>query len=123
MASRTDSFPRPPATRQAPVTETLHGVQITDPFRWLYAYSPYHHVQKDVHHPSVLFHTAESDSRVDPLHARKMAALMQNAVQDKSLVFLRLEARAGHGIGKPVNKVIAEQVDTWGFLAWQRGLR
>ncbi|MBI3659156.1 S9 family peptidase, partial [Candidatus Acetothermia bacterium] len=90
-------------------------------FRWLYAYSPYHHVQKDVHYPSVLFHTAESDSRVDPMHARKVAALIQETVEGKSLVLLRLEARAGHGIGKPVSKVIDEQVDTWGFLAWQLG--
>src|SRR4029079_18501104 len=48
-----------------------------DEFKFLYAYSPYHHVREGVHYPSMLFTTAESDSRVDPMHARKMTARMQ----------------------------------------------
>ena len=46
-------------------------------FKWLYAYSPYHHVKAGVEYPAVLFITADSDSRVDPMHAFKMTALMQ----------------------------------------------
>ena len=46
-------------------------------FDWLYAYSPYHHVKPGTEYPAILFMTADSDTRVDPMHAKKMAALMQ----------------------------------------------
>ena len=50
-------------------------------FKWLYAYSPYHHVRDGVAYPAVLIHTAESDTRVDPMHARKMTARLQAAIE------------------------------------------
>jgi prolyl oligopeptidase len=83
----------------------------------LRAYSPYHHVREGVAYPAVLLATAESDTRVDPLHARKMAAWLQAATGSPHPVLLRLEARAGHGAGKPVSKVLDELVDTWTFVA------
>ena len=46
-------------------------------FEWLYAYSPYHHVKPGTVYPAVLFMTADSDTRVDPMHAKKMTAEMQ----------------------------------------------
>ena len=90
-------------------------------FAWLRAYSPYHHVTNGVAYPAVLFTTAESDTRVDPLHARKMTARLQAATSSGRPVLLRLEAQAGHGAGKPLAKVIAQQVDEWSFLfdQWQ----
>ena len=91
-------------------------------FRWLYAYSPYHHVRPDIRYPATLLLTAEGDSRVDPLHARKMAALLQEGAREDRPVLLRVESRAGHGAGKPVHKVLDEQTDIWTFLAWQLGL-
>jgi prolyl oligopeptidase len=91
-------------------------------FRWLYAYSPYQHVQRGTAYPAVLLTTAESDSRVDPMHARKMAALLQASTSSGRPVMLRTETRAGHGVGKPLSKQIDEAVDTYGFLAWQVGL-
>ncbi|NLA60037.1 MAG: S9 family peptidase, partial [Firmicutes bacterium] len=76
-------------------------------FRWLYAYSPYHRVREDVEYPAVLFYTALSDSRVDPMHARKMAARLQ-AAQLKSgrdnPVLLVVESDAGPGVGNPLYK-------------------
>src|SRR5205085_4213305 len=48
-------------------------------FKWLYAYSPYHHVKKGAAYPAVLLLAAESDSRVDALHARKMSGQLQTA--------------------------------------------
>ena len=57
-------------------------------FEWLYAYSPYHHVKDGTPYPAVLFTTAESDSRVDPLHARKMAAAMQAATMSERPILL-----------------------------------
>jgi prolyl oligopeptidase len=92
-------------------------------FRWIHAYSPYHHVRDGARYPSMLFTTAESDSRVDPMHARKMAARLQAAQADPSQpILLRVEARAGHGAGKPVAKVAAELEDEMAFLFQELGI-
>jgi prolyl oligopeptidase len=88
---------------------------------WLWAYSPYHHVREGTAYPAVLFTTAESDSRVDPLHARKMAAAMQAATSSDRPILLRVETKAGHGAGKPVNKMVHELSDVYAFLLWQLG--
>ena len=48
-------------------------------FEFLRAYSPYHNVRSDVEYPAVLYITGDGDTRVAPLHARKMAALVQSA--------------------------------------------
>jgi prolyl oligopeptidase len=90
-------------------------------FKWLYAYSPYQHVKAGVEYPAVLFMTGDSDSRVDPMHARKMAALMQSV--SKRPVLLRVEAKAGHGAGTPVGKQIEEFTDVYSFLFWQLGVK
>lgn len=90
-------------------------------FRWLHAYSPYHHVRDGVDYPAVLLATAASDSRVDPMHARKMAARLQAASASDRPVLLRLEAKAGHGAGKPVSKVLEELTDTWSFVIHELG--
>ncbi len=91
-------------------------------FRWLRAYSPYHHVRDGVPYPAVLLATAETDTRVDPLHARKMTARLQAASSSEHPVLLRLEPRAGHGAGKPVSKVLEELTDTWTFVTEAVGL-
>jgi prolyl oligopeptidase len=90
-------------------------------FKWLYAYSPYHHVKAGVEYPAVLFMTGDSDSRVDPMHALKMAALMQGV--SKRPVLLRVEREAGHGVGTPVAKRIDEETDLFSFLWWQLGVK
>jgi prolyl oligopeptidase len=93
-------------------------------FKVLEAYSPYHHVQDGTRYPALLFTTAESDSRVDPMHARKMAARMQAAQSDpKRPVLLRVEKKAGHGQGKPVSKLVDELTDELSFLFCELGLR
>jgi prolyl oligopeptidase len=91
-------------------------------FRWLRAYSPYHRVEAGVPYPAVLLATAESDTRVDPLHARKMAARLQAATSSAHPILLRLEARAGHGAGKPISKVLEELTDTWSFVFSELGV-
>ncbi len=94
-------------------------------YRWLRAYSPYHHTAAGVRYPAVLFTTAESDSRVDPLHARKMAALLQaqqGASPVERPVLLRVETQAGHGQGKPIAKLVEEQTDIWSFICNQLGV-
>jgi prolyl oligopeptidase len=91
-------------------------------YAWLRAYSPYHHVQDGTNYPAVLLATAESDSRVDPMHARKMAARLQAATASRHPVLLRLESRAGHGAGKPLSKVLDEVTDTWAFVFSELGV-
>ena len=94
-------------------------------FDWLYAYSPYHHVKAGTEYPAILFMTAESDTRVDPMHAKKMAALMQaeaaNGQSRERPILLRIEPKAGHGVGKPITKQIEELTDVYSFLFWQLG--
>ena len=95
-----------------------------DQYRWLRQYSPYHHVREGVHYPAVLFTTADGDSRVDPMHARKMAALLQaqSAEDPDATVLLRVDRDAGHGIGKPLDKQVDDLADQYSFLAWRLGL-
>jgi prolyl oligopeptidase len=91
-------------------------------FAWLYAYSPYHRVRDGGCYPAVLLMAAEKDTRVDPLHARKMAARLQAVNGSAAPVLLRIETEAGHGVGKPRHKVVDELADMWSFLFWQLGL-
>lgn len=93
-------------------------------FRWLHAYSPYHQAKDGLTYPSILFTTAESDSRVDPMHARKMAARLQEAQHDPTRpILLRVESRAGHGAGKPVAKLVDELADELAFLFHELGMK
>jgi prolyl oligopeptidase len=94
---------------------------VAEEFAWLHAYSPYHRVVDGTCYPATLFTTAEGDTRVDPMHARKMAARVQTAssCQDERPILLFEEDRAGHGVGKPVTKRAAEVADGMSFLAWQ----
>jgi prolyl oligopeptidase len=87
-------------------------------FAWLHAYSPYHRVVDGTCYPSVLITTAEQDTRVDPCHARKFAARLQAATAcgDEHPVLLRVETKAGHGVGKPASKQADEAADVLAFL-------
>jgi len=92
-------------------------------FKTLFAYSPYHHVKDGARYPAMLFTSAESDSRVDPMHARKMTARMQAAqgAADRPIL-LRLESKAGHGAGKPTSKLVDELADELSFLYKELGM-
>ncbi|MFS0674718.1 prolyl oligopeptidase family serine peptidase [Ornithinibacillus sp. 179-J 7C1 HS] len=85
-------------------------------FPFLYKYSPLHNIEEGVKYPPVLIATAESDDRVVPAHAKKFAATLMEKANKESTVVLRLEAKAGHGLGKPTSKLIEEWVDFYAFL-------
>ena len=93
-------------------------------FATLRAYSPYHAVVDGTPYPATLVLAAESDSRVDPTHARKFAARLQaaTATPEERPILLRVETRAGHGQGKPTSKQADELADSWAFLEWQLGV-
>ena len=104
-------------------TDEYGDPDVAEEFVWLRAYSPYHHVVEGDHYPAVLFSTAEGDTRVDPLHARKMAASLQwaGANQDQQPILLFQDGRSGHGVGKPAGKKADESADVLAFFAWQLG--
>ncbi|MGE5321383.1 MAG: prolyl oligopeptidase family serine peptidase [Actinomycetota bacterium] len=105
------------------------SAQDLEQYKYLFQYSPYHHVREGVLYPAMLFMTAESDTRVDPMHAKKMAALMQSVSangrdgNESRPILLRVDTRAGHGVGKPITKLVGDAVDFWTFLFWQLGIQ
>jgi prolyl oligopeptidase len=91
-------------------------------FKYIYAYSPYHHVKKGEKYPAVLFVTGDADTRVAPLHARKMTALVQASTESDRPVLLHYNTKAGHSGGLPVTQQIEDQTDELSFLFWQLGV-
>lgn len=89
-------------------------------FSYLYKYSPYQHVVDGAKYPSALFITGDGDTRVAPLHARKMAARLQVATTGSNRpVLLLYDTKSGHSGGRPVNKRIEEFTDILSYLFWQ----
>jgi prolyl oligopeptidase len=96
----------------------------TEELGWLLSYSPYHHVHDGTVYPAVLFTVFDSDTRVDPLHARKMCAALQHATAgdpDTRPVLLRRETDVGHG-ARSVSRSVALGTDQLAFLAAHTGL-
>jgi len=91
-------------------------------FTYIYAYSPYQHVVPGTKYPATLLFTGDSDTRVDPLHARKMTARLQAATASDRPVLLRYETTAGHSGGLPLSKQLEQMTDEQSFLFWQLGV-
>ncbi len=95
-----------------------------DQLGWLLGYSPYHAVSPGTRYPATLFTIFEGDTRVDPLHARKMAAALQHATcveVDDAPVLVRLETGVGHG-ARALSRTIELVADTLAFAARHTGL-
>lgn len=94
---------------------------------WLLSYSPYHHVREGVDYPAVLFTVFDGDSRVDPLHARKMCAALQHATRPgvstrvARPILIRREADVGHG-ARALSRTVELLGDTLAFAAEHTGL-
>jgi len=93
-----------------------------DQFEYIYKYSPYQNVKKGTPYPSVLFVTGDGDTRVAPLHARKMAALLQADTSSKHPILLLYDTKSGHSGGRPVSKTIDEYTDILSYVTWQLGV-
>ncbi len=91
-------------------------------WRVLRAYSPYHNIRTGVAYPAMLVTTADTDDRVVPGHSFKYTAALQAANPNGKPHLIRIETRAGHGAGKPTDKVVAEGSDVLAFLAQWTGL-
>ncbi|MCK5045139.1 MAG: S9 family peptidase [Candidatus Heimdallarchaeota archaeon] len=92
-------------------------------FKYILKYSPYHNVKKGTNFPATYLVAAASDSRVDALHAMKMTALMQWANASQEPILLFVEGQAGHGVGKPLEKLAETETDLYTFLGWKTGLK
>lgn len=91
-------------------------------WRVLRAYSPYHNIRAGVAYPALLVTTADTDDRVVPGHSFKYTAALQAANPGGKPHLIRIETRAGHGAGKPTDKMVAENADILAFLAQWTGL-
>lgn len=114
-----------------PLTDMVRFPKFGIAVRWVHEYgnpevkedlekilqwSPYHNVKKDVEYPNFYFITAEKDTRVDPLHARKMAASL-GEVNKQNTVLISTEIEAGHGPGKPIVKIVESQAMVISFFS------
>lgn len=88
---------------------------------WLLSYSPYHHVADGVAYPATLFTVFDADSRVDPLHARKMCAALQHATTGSGPILFRRETEVGHS-SRAVSRSVDLTATTLAFLADRTGL-
>jgi prolyl oligopeptidase len=98
------------------------SVDDAEQFRALFAYSPYHRIKEGTRYPALLVMSADSDDRVDPMHARKFVASLQHASAGGRPVWLRVEAKAGHGGTDLLDKQIAAQADELAFLLAELGV-
>jgi len=85
-------------------------------YRWLRSYSPLHNIRPGTAYPPTLVLTGDHDDRVAPGHSFKFAAALQAAQSGDAPVLIRIETSAGHGAGKPTQKVIEEAADLIAFL-------
>jgi prolyl oligopeptidase len=91
-------------------------------FRTLYAYSPYHNVKPGTSYPPTLITTGDHDDRVVPGHSFKFAAAVQAAQAGDAPVLIRVQTKAGHGMGKPTTVLIQETADMLAFLVQTLGM-
>ena len=91
-------------------------------FEWLYGYSPYHNVADGAEYPAVFLTTAETDTRVHPSHALKMAARLQEATSSTRPIFLRYERSAGHAMGARMSTMLDQYTDYYAFLFGELGV-
>jgi prolyl oligopeptidase len=85
-------------------------------FTYLLKYSPYQNVKPGVKYPAIMFFTGDSDTRVDPLHARKMTALMQAETGGDRPIMLHYETQAGHSSGVSIKQLVDDTADELAFL-------
>jgi prolyl oligopeptidase len=90
-------------------------------FRYLLKYSPYQNVKAGTDYPAIMFFTGDSDTRVDPLHARKMTALVQAASNSDRPILLHYSLAGGHSAGVSVDQQVQDDADQLSFLWTETG--
>jgi prolyl oligopeptidase len=87
-----------------------------DQFPYLLKYSPYHNVKPGMKFPAIMFNTGDSDTRVAPLHARKMTALIQADNANNRPILLHYQTMSGHSAGVSITQAIDDTADELAFL-------
>jgi prolyl oligopeptidase len=90
-------------------------------FPFLLKYSPYQNAKPGNSYPAIMFFTGDSDTRVDPLHARKMTALMQALSKSDRPVLLHYSVSGGHSAGVSVDQQVQDDADQLAFLWTETG--
>ncbi|HPR64514.1 MAG TPA: prolyl oligopeptidase family serine peptidase [Thermoanaerobaculia bacterium] len=90
---------------------------------YLYRYSPYHNVKKGVKYPPMLITGSENDARTNPLHARKMVAMLQSTDPEGGPFYLLQEKASGHGGGTTLSKLASQWSDNISFLMAGSGMK
>ncbi|NLA23989.1 MAG: S9 family peptidase [Bacteroidales bacterium] len=85
-------------------------------FDYLYKYSPVHNIPEGVEYPACLVTTGDHDDRVVPAHSFKFIANLQAKYKGERPMLIRIETNAGHGAGKPTDKIIQEYADIYAFI-------
>ena len=107
---------------QGPHWTTEYGsADDKDQFFYLLKYSPYQNVKAGTSYPAILFFTGDSDTRVDPLHARKMTALVQTASKSDRPILLHYSLQGGHSAGVSVEQQVQDDADQLSFLWTETG--
>jgi prolyl oligopeptidase len=97
--------------------------QSPEMFKYLLGYSPVHNTKPGACYPATMVMTADHDDRVVPAHSFKFAAALQAAQGCNNPALIRIETNAGHGAGKPTDKIIREEADIWAFCWWNMGFK
>jgi prolyl oligopeptidase len=90
-------------------------------FPYILKYSPYQNVKAGTNYPAILFFTGDSDTRVDPMNARKMTALMQASSASGRPILLHYSLAGGHSAGVSVSQHIQDDADQLSFLWTETG--
>jgi prolyl oligopeptidase len=85
-------------------------------FAYLRAYSPYQNVKPGTRYPAIMFFTGDGDTRVDPMNARKMTPLMQEASASGRPVLLHYSIKGGHSSGISQTQLVEDYADEMSFL-------
>lgn len=97
-------------------TSEYGSAESAQQFPYLIKYSPYHNVRPDTKYPAIMFNSGDSDTRVDPLHARKMTALMQTDTSSDRPILLHYQLKAGHSAGVSITQLVNDTADELAFL-------
>jgi len=97
--------------------------EVKEDFQNILTYSPYHNIRMGVNLPTTMVIAGENDTRVDPLHAKKFVAALQNNPGQLNPIMLYMDYDSGHGSGKSTEKQIEDLEAQYGFIMNQLGMQ
>jgi prolyl oligopeptidase len=92
-------------------------------FAYIVKYSPYQNVKKGTQYPAIMFFTGDNDTRVDPMNARKMTALMQASTGSDRPILLHYSVKGGHSAGVSMTQLVDDYADEMAFLWNETGAK